>query len=351
MSTSTASCNNETVNKYSNVAQDVTKSDDVKQIMNMLHAPPCEQASAGGGVSFLGGLFGVSAAAGASSGCQNQSVVVDAVYNAQQNIMCSLSSNSVSINSVVSGVQDIHIVNGPTGVMDCKNGLKVGNLMTVDAKVTTQLNQAQKEKITNDLKTAVDTILKSAQETQQVAGAPVEGNQSYQAAIKKSDALFAGTTVQDNITKIVNEISGKQGIYLENNGLITGAQCDFNNTALLQLMANTMLSSTLDSVFDLKTSAASQTTVDSSQASKSTQSDVTGSTIPWQVIIAIGAAIAILLLLVTGFIYSAKMKKENGNGNESNNSSSQDNNKKLTQLSEKLESAANLLKQKAKEPS
>lgn len=310
MSTGTASCNNDTVNKFSNVAQDVTKSDDVKQILNMLHAPPCEQSSTGGGVSFLGGLFGASGAAGTSSGCQNQSVAIDAVYNAQQNIMCSLSSNSVSINSIVSGVQDIHINNGPTGIIDCRDGLELSNLMTADAKVTTQLNQAQVQKITNDLKTAVDTIMKSAQETQQAAGAPVEGNQAYQTAIKKSDALFAGTTVQDNITHIVNEISSKQGITIENAGLITGAQCKFANTSLLQLMANTMLSTTLDSVFDLKSSYASTTSANSSQSSKSVQSDVTGSTIPWKTIFAIGGMLFFFILLVGGTMYAFSSSTE-----------------------------------------
>ena len=186
------------------------------------------------------------------------------IYDQATNMMTQvINEYTTKVNTTAYNNQQINVVNGVTGVMDCgASGLVLSN----DAKNTiTALYSLTNTTNSTAYNTLVDKLTNSITNAvnQTNSGIPLG---QFNANINSTDVQTKiKTTITNQLKNTVNQIFnttsiGIQGINFTNYGKVTGAKCTFSNTSVTSMFVQMLLNNTAQNLVQNYSDVASTNT-------------------------------------------------------------------------------------------
>lgn len=180
-----------------------------------------------------------------SAGCENK-VESKVINNTMTKILNSVTQTSQqSISNLVTNWQDITINNKPGGVIRCTAGLNIKQILRGDMKVINEISSSQASEIKNQLKEEMSNEVKTIAQNNPSLFQSIFGKASNQTSISEVvnnlESEFNNTVKQESIQNIVNTFVNKQNQTINNEGLIEGSLCNFDQDLLINFQANNIL--------------------------------------------------------------------------------------------------------------
>lgn len=183
-----------------------------------------------------------------SSGCSNDSSVKVKIDMLIQQLTSVMQSHQTNISNVFMSNQSISLTVGPTGVMNCSQGLNLSNTLNGNFSFVSKVDNEMVSDIQNLISTNIENQLNNVNSTQQALLSSALNGKTASDLSTSLQSLVKNVVTLSSLTNLCNEVNPTQTISLNINGLISGSSCNLSNNMFITILASNIVSNVSNAI-------------------------------------------------------------------------------------------------------